>query len=570
MYKFFLDPSNNPHDLCVLYTDADDKEAKMTDRELEQIYNDSYRSVYWTAMSLMKDEEEAEDIVQDTFVTLIDSYDTLTDKKKVLPWLKKIAANKSLNRLTRKRTVNCDDEFLDNAETVPEDFLPDSIIESDEKRKILMDIIDRSLSEDVRRTIILFYFDEMTTEEISEAMGIPQGTVLSRLNFARKKIKKEVEKYEKDNDDRLFAMALPFLSKLFIKEAEQVPMKPMPASLIRLSASEGAPHKGGASKYAAVSKAAATKGTGTMLKKVIIGIASLAILGGATAGVLHVVGEQDTDMTAGTDVTTTAAEGSEGEASDPSESELTNQTEETADENGIPAGGYVKYTYTTDSDTGIRFLSGEMIINENEDIVENTEYDQEGNITMHYKLEYDEDQDLVRTDYYDEDGELKSYVTFEYGEFGTSDSYHYSIGTDGQFYNSMHTEYIYDDQGRITGIYTYSIQRNELSSRTEYEYNDDGTSIEYMYTNGDDTEPFNYRIMNADGACIESHYPASDTRPEEEVTYFHDDIYERYSGDTLTAYGEFELDEDNRPIRTTNYNADGEITSVIEYEYVYY
>ena len=47
----------------------------MDNKELERIYNDTYRSVYWTAMSLLKNEADAEDIVQETFVTLIGSYD---------------------------------------------------------------------------------------------------------------------------------------------------------------------------------------------------------------------------------------------------------------------------------------------------------------------------------------------------------------------------------------------------------------------------------------------------------------------------------------------------------------
>ena len=86
----------------------------MDNKELEKIYNDTYRSVYWTAMSLLRDEDEAQDIVQETFVTLIDSYDTLRDKDKVAAWLKKIAANKCLNILTRTRTFNADDEFFDD------------------------------------------------------------------------------------------------------------------------------------------------------------------------------------------------------------------------------------------------------------------------------------------------------------------------------------------------------------------------------------------------------------------------------------------------------------------------
>ena len=259
----------------------------MTEKELEKIYNEAYRAVYWTAMSLLKNEEEAEDIVQDTFVTLIESYDTLKDKSKVTPWLKKIAANKSLNRLTRSKTVAVEDEFFEGVEAVSEDFLPDSLVESAETRKIIMDIIENALSEDIRRTLILFYFDEMSTREIAEILGVPEGTVRRRLNFARNKIKKEVEKYEKENDTKLFGMAaLPFLSKLFMKEAEQVPLKPMSASLTTaLSASSNALAKGAATKSAA---SAAAKGTGIMINKFLIGgIAVIVLVGATTAGILY-------------------------------------------------------------------------------------------------------------------------------------------------------------------------------------------------------------------------------------------------------------------------------------------
>ena len=255
----------------------------MTDKELEQIYNEAYKAVYWTAMALLKNEADAEDVVQDTFVSLIESYDSIEDKSKVVAWLKKNAANKCLNRLTRTKTDNVEDEFFDSVEAVPEDFLPDSIVESEDTRKIIMNIINNVLSEDVRRTLILFYFDEMSTKEIAEALGIPQGTVLWRLNFAKKKIKKEVEKYEEENDTKLYGMAIPFLSKLFIKEAEQVPFKAMPASLTTLSASAQAPSSGAAPKIAAE---AAKKGTGIMVNKgLIIGIAATVVVVGAAAGI---------------------------------------------------------------------------------------------------------------------------------------------------------------------------------------------------------------------------------------------------------------------------------------------
>ena len=255
----------------------------MTDRELEQIYNEAYKAVYWTAMALLKNEADAEDIVQDTFVSLIESYDSIADKTKVVAWLKKNAANKCLNRLTRTKTDNVEDGFFETIEAIPEDFLPDSIVESEDTRRIIMNIIDNVLSDEIRRTLVLFYFDEMSTKEIAEVLGIPQGTVLWRLNFAKKRIKKEVEKYEEENNTKLYGMALPFLSKLFIKEAEQVAFKPIPASLMNLSASAQAPSNGAGFKASAE---AVTKGTGSMTTKVIIGsVAAGVVATGIAAGI---------------------------------------------------------------------------------------------------------------------------------------------------------------------------------------------------------------------------------------------------------------------------------------------
>ena len=254
----------------------------MTPKECERIYNEAYRAVYWTAVALLKNEADAEDVVQDTFVTLLESYDSLQDKTKVVPWLKKICARKCLNLLSRTKTEAVEQEFFDELEYVPEDFLPEAAAESEERRKIIMDLITKALSEDVRRTIILFYFDDMSTKEIAEAMGIPQGTVLWRLGFARMKIKKEVENYEKETNTKLYTVALPFLTLLFMKEAEAAPFRPMSASLVELSASKEAASAAGSSIASEVIK----KGTGIAMKKFIISLVGIIVLGAAVAGAI--------------------------------------------------------------------------------------------------------------------------------------------------------------------------------------------------------------------------------------------------------------------------------------------
>lgn len=261
----------------------------MTGKELEQIYNEAYKAVYWTALSLLKNESDAEDVVQDTFVSFIESYSDMTDTSKAKALLKKIAANKCLDRIKLAKTDAVEDDFFDDVEAVPEDFLPEHLVESDAMRKVLMDIIENTLSDDTRRTLVLYYFDEMSTKEIAEALGVPQGTVLRRLNFARNKIKKEVEKYEKEKNTKLFgaAMALPFLSKLFIKEAEMVPFKAMPASLTTiLSASVKASAKEAGTKIAVE---ASKKGTSFMLKKILFAVVALVAVGAVTGGIVFLV-----------------------------------------------------------------------------------------------------------------------------------------------------------------------------------------------------------------------------------------------------------------------------------------
>lgn len=253
----------------------------MTGKELEQIYNEAYKAVYWTAMAFMKNEADAEDIVQDTFVALIESYDSIKDKSKVTSWLKKTAANKCLDRIKLSKTDTMEDEFFEGVEAVPEDFLPDSIVESEDARKIVMNIINNSLSDDIRRTLILFYFDEMSIKEIAVLLGVPEGTVSRRLNFARNKIKKEVEKYEKENDTKLYGMAIPFLTKLFMKEAEQVIFKPLPASLANLSASAEA-----SKARTNIAKSALKKGTDIMKTKILIGSGAAVVAVGATVGII--------------------------------------------------------------------------------------------------------------------------------------------------------------------------------------------------------------------------------------------------------------------------------------------
>ncbi|MBO4241973.1 MAG: sigma-70 family RNA polymerase sigma factor [Clostridiales bacterium] len=459
----------------------------MTGSEFEKLYEESYKSVYWTAMSFLKNNEDAEDIVQDTFITAYQSYDSLKDKDKFLPWIKKIAANKSLNKLTRTRTLNVEDEFFDNEEALPEDFLPESILESDEKRKVIMDIIEKELSEEHRITIIMFYFNEMSTKEIAEALGIPQGTVLSRINSAKKKIKRGVEKYEKESDDKLFVMAVPFLTKLFIREAEQVPFRPMPLPLQNLPASAPAA-KGAATKTAMkAASAAAKKGTGVMVKKYLIGAAALLVTGGAVAGVVHLAQNDDdrSDERSGRNETelseTVESEGSGSVLESEVSESLTSETEESSGTD-VSASAVVKEKYVLEDD-GQWYILGE--------------YDEDGNVTKEYFYDgtdltgyglyfYDDNGVETYRESYDGDGTLETTVYFTYDDNGNlieqinndadgSVSFRIVYEYDGNGNVISETHYApYDDSGvlDISDQITNEYSNGVLVSTTQYEYYD--------------------------------------------------------------------------------------------------
>ncbi|MBR5975523.1 MAG: hypothetical protein IK020_10125, partial [Clostridiales bacterium] len=84
-------------------------------------------------------------------------------------------------------------------------------------------------------------------------------------------------------------MVVPFLTSLFTKEAEQVPFRPMPASLLNLSASTGAAEAAGNT----IASQAIKKGTEIAMKKIIIAAISVALAGAATTGIIYYVTHKD-------------------------------------------------------------------------------------------------------------------------------------------------------------------------------------------------------------------------------------------------------------------------------------
>ena len=207
------------------------KAAEGDKAAFEELYRLTCRSVYFTCFGFVKDEQEAQDITQEVYLTAFEQLDTLEDEGKFKTWLYRIAANKSINCLKKKKPSLPGDEQLEDMEAEEnENFLPEEYALNADKREIVLKIIQETCSDVLYQTILLHYFNEFSIAEIAEIMECPEGTVKYRLSVARAKIKEGVLRYEKKSGDKLYSVAvLPFLTTLFAAQMQgmQIPSFPL-------------------------------------------------------------------------------------------------------------------------------------------------------------------------------------------------------------------------------------------------------------------------------------------------------------------------------------------------------
>ena len=143
------------------------------------------KRLYGLCMTLCADKHEADDLYQDTWVKVLKRFDTYDPSRDFEPWLTRLCVNTyrdRLRRLSRSPFLN----FSSNE--TKEAFLLTATAPEKEDYSDLYTAIDQ-LPEKLRLTIILFYFQDMDIEKTAQTLGIPTGTVKSRLHKARIQLK---------------------------------------------------------------------------------------------------------------------------------------------------------------------------------------------------------------------------------------------------------------------------------------------------------------------------------------------------------------------------------------------
>ena len=254
-------------------------------KSFDKLYELTSNDVWFTCVSLLKDEDNAKDIMQETYITAFLKLDTLKDEEKFCGWLTAIATNKCKNKLKGKVEYQIDDEVLITEAETDELMLPEEYITKAEKRKVLLQIMEDTLSFNQYQVVLMFYFNELSIAEIAQALEISEGTVKSRLNSSRAKMKTAIEDYEKKSGDKLHGVVVvPFFTTIFKEEAKSLAVPNITIKLpngqtLATSATKGFA-TGAKSTVSSIVKATATA---TVKTKVIAVVCGATILAGTSA-----------------------------------------------------------------------------------------------------------------------------------------------------------------------------------------------------------------------------------------------------------------------------------------------
>lgn len=263
-----------------------EKIKKGDNKSFEKLYKLTEREVWFTCISFLKNETTAQDIMQETCITAFLKIQSLEKSSQIRSWLNRIAVNKCKNYLKGKGEIQLDDEIFENQAIVDERIsIPEEYISDKAKREIILSIMQEVLSDVQYQTVIMHYFNEMTVDEIAEVFECSRGTVLSRLNYSRAKMKTAIEDYENKSGDKLHGVVfVPFFTTIFKEEAKSLAVPNITIKLpngqtLATSATKGFA-TGAKSTVSSIVKATATA---TVKTKVIAVVCGATILAGTSA-----------------------------------------------------------------------------------------------------------------------------------------------------------------------------------------------------------------------------------------------------------------------------------------------
>lgn len=352
----------------------------------QELYNLTVTKMFNMAYSILgtNNRQDAEDVVQESYMSAFMNINQLNDPSKFNAWLTTIVANNAKAYLSKRKNNKLFvvlDEDDANCWT-DENFSDTSFIEhqnNTEKSEIILSIIN-SLPDEQRICIVMYYYNQMPVSEIATALGVPEGTVKSRLHKARLTIKAEVEKLEQ-NGTKLYGVGIgaSIFAALNTKANATQPSATLAQKLF--SQANNTINTNTAVNTAKSATAVAKKRGVSMGAKIALGVVGVAILAGIIITVVSLGNKPEIDTPVDTDTTIIQQKATE-EITETEESTQTATDSNATDVVAIDNKGLTTEISIDDlmADTGIKkenisSLSSEFIT---DDIIKVTAFQKEG------------------------------------------------------------------------------------------------------------------------------------------------------------------------------------------------
>ena len=155
-------------------------------KSFEVVVRQYSEALYWQIRRIVLNHDDADDVLQNTFIKTWQGLDSFKGDAKLSTWLSRIAINESLDFLRRQKnvvTLSTDDEELSVANTL----MADDYFDGDETEAQLQEAI-ATLPEVQRTVFLLRYYDDMKYSDISKMLGTSEGALKASYHSAVKKI----------------------------------------------------------------------------------------------------------------------------------------------------------------------------------------------------------------------------------------------------------------------------------------------------------------------------------------------------------------------------------------------
>lgn len=209
------------------YKKAVEAALKGNESAFSALYESTQRDMYYIALKYMKNEEDAMDVLQDSYIKAWQSLATLKDPASFRAWFGRIVANTAKNALAKKRPMlfsqlegenDEGEQFALDIEDEKSEFQPERSYTQKETQELVHELID-SLSDEQRLCILMYHLDDQSIKDIAETFGISENTVKSRLLYGRKAIKAKAEEIQKKGY-QLYTVA-PVVFFLYLLDSEK-------------------------------------------------------------------------------------------------------------------------------------------------------------------------------------------------------------------------------------------------------------------------------------------------------------------------------------------------------------